>query len=145
MLTAVGHWIVFLFPSVSLYFPNFSVKSLGRLPERPLVCLVKVWFTILEWALGTTWLDYSTATLPFTGRQISEMKSVPRRIFGGRRENVIIDGMCDLYATSNVIRWMKSGVMQAAGRYRNEWKYVNFIWNDTLLGRRVDSSARLRS
>lgn len=52
---------------------------------------------------------------------------MPRRIFGGRRENVIIDGMCDLYATSNVIRWMKSGVMQAAGRYRNEWKYVNFI------------------
>ena len=53
MRTAVGHWIVFLFPSVSLYFPNFSVKSLGRLPERPLVCLVKGWFTISEWALGT--------------------------------------------------------------------------------------------
>lgn len=32
MRTAVGHWIVFFFPSVSLYFPNFSVKSLGSLP-----------------------------------------------------------------------------------------------------------------
>jgi len=73
MRTAVGHWIVFLFPSVSLYFPNFSVKSLGRLPERPLVCLVEGWFTILESALGTIWMDYSTPTLPFTGRQISEM------------------------------------------------------------------------
>jgi len=74
-----------------------------------------------------TRLDYSAATLPFTGRQISEMKSVPRRIFGARREDVIIDGMYDLYSASSVMRGMKSGVRQAAGRYRNEWKYVNFI------------------
>jgi len=65
-------------------------------------------------------VDYSTPTLPFTGRQISEMKSVPRRIFGVRLEAVIIDGMYDLYSLSNVIRGMKSGVRQAVGRYRNE-------------------------
>lgn len=72
-------------------------------------------------------MDYSTPTLLFTGRQISEMKSVPRSIFGARREAVIIDGMYDLFSSSNVIRGMKLGVRQAVGMYRNEWKYVNFI------------------
>jgi len=83
-----------------------------------------------------TRLDYSAPTLPFTGRQISEMKSVPRRIFEARREDVIIDGMYDLYSASSVMRGMKSGVRQAVGRYRNEWKYVNFIWSNTLRRRR---------
>jgi len=55
------------------------------------------------------------------------MKSVPRSIFGARREAVIIDGMYDLFSSSNVIRGMKLGVRQAVGMYRNEWKYVNFI------------------
>ena len=84
-------------------------------------------FRVSTWNNLFTQLDYSAPTLPFTGRQISEMKSVPRRIFGGRREDVIIDGIYDLYSTSDVIRGMKSGVRQAVGRYRNEWKYVNFI------------------
>jgi hypothetical protein len=44
------------------------------------------------------------------------MKIVPRRIYGASREDVIVDGIYDLYCTLDVIRGMKSGVRQAGGR-----------------------------
>lgn len=111
MRTSVGHWIVFLFPSVSLYFPNFSVKSFGKTagasPRMPGERRAHGFRVSTRNHLFTR-LDYSVPTLPFTGRQICAKKNIWSE---SRGCNCWWDMTC-----TAVIRGMELGVRQAVGR-----------------------------